>query len=98
MESGIIKEIEEIGIKGIPNIPPKAINIDQLGIDKEHINNRGHNVDLDTAKSYIKNARVSITKWNGKFEKYFSKQGAAYVNMDNNTIRTAYGKHEFDKR
>ena len=50
------------------------------------------------AKNYIDNAPVSVTRWNGRFEDYFSHQGAAYVDMQKNEIRTAYSSAEFDEK
>lgn len=79
-------------------IPQRAINVDKLGIDSEHINDRGHNVDLETAKTFIKNARVSITKRNGEFENYYSDLGAAFVNVKGNYVRTAFDVSEYDEK
>lgn len=94
----VIKDIEQIGIKGIVNIPPKKIDVDNLNFDSVHINERNHNVSLEEAKSFIKNADISLTRWNRKFENYYGKNGAAYVDVTNNLIRTAFKATEYDDK
>jgi hypothetical protein len=56
---------------------------------------RNHAVTEQEAKGFIQQADVSITKWNGQFENYYSKDGAAYVNVEGNYIRTAYKADQF---
>lgn len=97
-ESGIIKEIEVIGIKGILHIPAVSIDTSKLSIDNAHISDRNHNVDLEEAISFIDNAKVSFTRWNGKFENYYSEHGAAYVDVANNIIRTSFKSAEYDDK
>lgn len=97
-ESGIIKEIEKIGLTGKPNVPPKPIDTSKLSIDSKHIKDREHNISLDKAISFIHNADLSITKWNGQFENYYSQNGAAFVNLTKNEIRTAFCLDEYDEK
>ena len=52
-------------------------------------------LDLTEVKEYIQNAKVSRTVWQGQFERYYSINGAAYVNNENNIIRTSFAKEEF---
>lgn len=95
-ESGII---EEVGIKGEPHIPPKSIDVSKLKFDEEHINIESHhNVTFEEAVSYINSAKISLTRWNGMFEIYVSEDGATYVNLEENTIRTAYKRDQFDEK
>lgn len=95
-KSGII---EEVGIKGEPHIPPKSIDVSKLKFDEEHINIESHhNVTFEEAVSYINSAKISLTRWNGMFEIYVSEDGATYVNLEENTIRTAYKRDQFDEK
>lgn len=89
-------ELKELGIRGKIHIPAKVIDITKLWTDNEHINTeREHNVTDEEAKEFIKRARVSITRWNGKYENYYSEIGAAYVNLQGHYIRTAYSAEQF---
>ena len=94
----VIKDVEQIGIKGSVNIPPKKIDVDNLNFDSAHINERNHNVSLKEAKQLIKNADVSLSRWNGQFENYYGKNGAAYVDVSKNLIRTAFKSTEYDDK
>ena len=40
--------------------------------------------------------KLSVTVWKGKFERYFGEEGATYVDLEKNLIRTAFKKDEFD--
>lgn len=92
-----VVRLQEAGIKGEIHIPPREIDdISKYGFDDEHINvERKHNVTEQEAKQFINNAVVTITKWNGKFERFYSYDGAAYVDMEHSIIRTAYKPDEF---
>ena len=57
-----------------------------------------HNVTFEEAVSYINSAKISLTRWNGMFEIYVSEDGATYVNLEENTIRTAYKRDQFDEK
>lgn len=48
------------------------------------------------AKEWIKNAKISITVWNQHYERYIGEEGAVYVNLEQNEIRTAFSSDEFD--
>ena len=102
--NGIIREklIANIMATGITcqavNYPPKPVDVDMLSFDDEHINQeRQHGVTEDEAKAYIRNAVVSLTKWNGRYENYFALEGVVYVDVINNIIRTCYKEKEFDE-
>ena len=78
------------------HLKPKRIDIDSLSFDNEHINKeRVHNVSEEQAKRYIQEAGISVTVWNGQFERYYGREGAAYVNTLKHEIRTAYSEAEF---
>lgn len=95
----IIRQLRAIGVKGTIHSPKREIDVSTLTFDDAHINSqRQHGVTAAEAKNYIDNAPVSVTRWNGRFEDYFSHQGAAYVDMQKNEIRTAYSSAEFDEK
>ena len=97
-ESGIMEEIKNIGLKGEIHLVPTPIDVSSLSFDSSHIDERNHNVQLDEAISFINNSRVSLTRWNGKFENYYSSLGATYVDVENNLIRTAFKSEEYDEK
>ena len=95
----ILKErLKETGLRGKIHTAPTKIDLNSLTFDNAHINKeRGHKVTFEEAKSFIQKARVSETVWNGRFERYYSTEGVAYVNKNNLQIRTAYKPEQFSK-
>lgn len=80
------------------HLTPKPINTDVLGFDDEHINrDRKHNVTKEQAVDWIRQARLSVTVWNGRYERYYAADGISYVDLENKIIRTAYSAEEFDE-
>ena len=70
-----------------------------LSFDDAHINKeRGHNVTRAQAEEWIQSARVSVTVWNGRYERYFSNAGAAYVDNQQKIIRTAFPAEQYDDK
>lgn len=95
----IIKSAKDNGIKGIVDIEPKPINLDKYGFDDTHINTqREHDVTRAEAEQFVQEALVSVTRWNGRFINYYGENGAAYIDTEKKTIRTAFRKNEFDGR
>lgn len=96
-ENDIIKsELKSLGLRGVIHTKPTPIDLSMLTFDDEHINKqRSHNVTLQEAKEFIKNATFSETVWNGHFERYYSQTGVAYVNKNNLQIRTAFKTEQF---
>lgn len=98
----MMAELKKAG--GLPkaakvNIPPKAVSVADLSFDDAHINKeRGHNATREQAEAWIRNARVSVTVWNGQYERYFSNAGAAYVDTKQKAIRTAFPAEQYDDR
>ena len=79
------------------HLKPRQIDVESLSFDDAHINKeRVHNVSVAQAKQYIREAGISVTVWNRQFERYIGAEGAVYVNLAKNEIRTAYTKSEFD--
>ncbi len=94
-EKRIIKEIQNVGIKGKISLHPIIPNLDEFSFDKKHILKRGHGVTREEAERYIKTARFTTTRWNGKYVDYFSNDGAAYLDMELKSIRTAFKRDEY---
>ena len=91
-EAGNFKKAAEI------HLTPTPIDINTLGFDDTHINKeRDHSVTKEQAIQWMKDARISVTVWGGQFERYYSFEGAAYVNLEGHYIRTAYQKKQFDE-
>lgn len=87
------------GIRGVLHLEPEPIEIEALQFDDEHINlQRDHNITQEQAQEMIKNAKASVTVWNGRFERYYSDQGVIYVDREKQSIRTAFGPEEFDDK
>ncbi len=79
------------------HLTPTSIDVDSLGFDDDHINGqREHGVTSAQAKEWIKNAKISITVWNQHYERYIGEEGAVYVNLEQNEIRTAFSSDEFE--
>ena len=80
------------------HLEPTKINVDALTFDDAHINaEREHRVSEEQAKQYIRDAKISVSVWNGQFERYYGTEGAAYVNTIKHEIRTTYSRAEFDE-
>ena len=98
----IIEKLREAGgFKKTAKIrlAPVSINVESLAFDNDHINQeRVHNITEEQAKQYVRNAKISVSVWNGQFERYYSAEGAAYVDTRKNEIRTAYSSEEYDEK
>lgn len=93
----IKSELESSGIKGKISIPPMDIDVEDFGFDDEHINGeRSHGVSKSEAISFVKNARISIERWNGRFQNYYSDDGATFVDVENEQIRTSFKQEQYD--
>ena len=98
-EKDIIEEAKKLNIKGKVKYKPKAIDVRDFSFDYNHINSeRKHKVTLNQAISYMDNAVVSITRYNGNSINYYSFQGAVYIRKDLKSIRTAFKKEQYDEK
>lgn len=98
----IKKQIEEIAkkykIRGILNINPKEIDISDFKFREEHINFvRHHNVTREEAETFMKEAIVSFSRWNGKQICYFGINGSTYINIQTKEISTSYKRDDYDE-
>lgn len=92
-DENIIKELRrDAGLKGKIHITPSNLDFSTLQYDEEHIMKRNHGVSEAQAWNIIRTASISVTVWEGKFERYYSTKlnGVVYVNRGVNMIRTAY--------
>ena len=79
-----------VGKSHTVHIPPTAINPHALVYDAVHVNvERLRNITAAEAVSFVKDAKVSVRVW-GPYERYFSESGAAYVDLEQGLIRTAF--------
>lgn len=94
----IIADFKSTNFNGEIHIPPREIDVNSLSFDKMHILDGDHDVNFKSAKQYIKDAKISVTKnVKGKeFENYYGDKGATYVNITDNLIRTSFPKKEFN--
>lgn len=93
-------EIKSTGMRGEIELHPKEkVDVSEFSFDDKHINTeRDHNVSRDDAERFIQEADVSISRWNGRFINYYSRDGAVFVDVENKNIRTAFRKEKFDER
>lgn len=95
----IKSEIKDAGIKGKVDLRAQKIDVSDYSFDEKHINkDRLHSVSRGDAERFIREADVSVTKWNGRFVNYYGPNGATFVDVENNNIRTAFRKEQFDER
>ena len=89
--------LKEAGIKGVAKVNPEKLDVSGYTYDTDHINaERSHMVSREEAERFIKESDVSLTRWNGRFVNYYSKDGATYVDVENKSIRTSFSSREFD--
>ena len=92
----IIRDYLNLHSKAIISISPKKIKTNNLLFDDIHINTeRDRGISREEAISWINNSIFSVNVWNGKFERFFSKEGAVYVDLENQLIRTAFSYAEY---
>lgn len=83
-------------INGKLIMEPKQLNLDNYTFDDEHINKeRDHKVTKEEAVSFMKNAKFALSRWNGAYMNYYSREGSVYIHLESKTIRTAFRRSEF---
>ena len=93
-----IREVGNLAKQAKIHLIPRPVNIDALDFDDAHVNQeRGHNVTREEAVQWIRQAAISVTVWNGRYERYYSADGVTYVDLENKLIRTAYTAGQFDE-
>ena len=95
----IKEEIKQAGLKGEVNLNPEKVDVSGFSFDDSHINGeREHRVTREDAERFIQEADVALKRWKGRFINYYGPNGAVYVDMENNNIRTAFTKDEYDEK
>ena len=80
-------------------IKPPLLNFSQLEFDHKHINDiRGHGVTKDKAISYMQNAKVVLSRWEGTQLIYCSDEGTCYVDPHKQMITTAFSREQYDEK
>ena len=97
----IIQEIKQITKRPNAKVElefEKPRNLDKYEFDYNHVNlEREHKVNKSEAIEFIKESKVKMTVWQGRYENYYSDNGATYIDTKDKKIRTAYKKEEYDK-
>lgn len=97
----VYKAVKNTRIYGSVIVPPVRItNWSDLTIDSAHILKRKHDVSLEEAQYFIRKARFCLLRTTQKgemFINFYSSMGTAYLRADDNLIRTAYKRKEFDE-
>lgn len=95
----IIKaEMRQAGFRGNIDLHPQIPSVKELKFDDAHINEqRQHGVTESEAKEFIQKAKFSVSRWNGQFTNFYSAHGAAYVDNEAQTIRTAFRNDQYDE-
>lgn len=91
-----VVRLKEAKIKGKIHIPPLTVdNLEGIEFNAHHTNEESrHNVTKEEALSFIKEAKVTIVRWNGASINFYSEKGATY--LLNGEIRTAFHNSQFD--
>lgn len=95
----VYRAVTDTGIYGTVRVPPETIDPSSLPLDTEHVIAHGHSATEDEARGFIHKALFSIrrTHQSGKhFVNYYSKAGAAYVDVDSQVITTAFKEEQYD--
>lgn len=92
----VIQKVLQLKDVSQVHIPSIKVDTQKLSFDYEHINaEREHNVLPEQAAEWIQQAKISVTVWNGRYERFYSDNGTVYVDMMNSRIRTAFAKEEY---
>ena len=93
-----MKAAKENKIRGELTLNPSKIDITHYDFDDEHINKeRKHNVNKEDAQRFIKQAKVSFTRWKGKYVCYVGSEGSTYVDTQKKKIGTCFKRDEYDE-
>ena len=92
------KAQEQSGITGKLFWGSLPLDISKLSFDAEHTRTKHPTVTNADALNYINKALVTITRNKGEWQNYYSADGAAFVNVGTNVIRTAFTKEDFDEK
>lgn len=78
------------------HLTPTPIDAKFLSFDEKHINiEREHKVAREQAIQWIHDAKISVTVWNGQYERYYGVDGTVYIDKIKSLIRTAYSSEQY---
>ena len=80
--------------------PPPIMDLRRFIFDAAHTqgDKHPHDVTEQEARKFIDEARFVIARYGGNSYNYYGSQGAAFVRMDLQTIRTAFKAEEYDEK
>lgn len=91
-----IRRAGNLGKAAQIHLHPNRIEVSSFDFDNKHINaDRSHEVTREQAEQWIREALISVTVWNGEFERYYGYYGTVYVNLKSKLIRTAYSQDQY---
>ena len=92
-------EIKKTGMRGEISLRPEKLDVSGFTFDDAHINKeKEHQVTRSEAEQYVREADVAFKKWNGRFVNYYGPNGAVFVDTENQNIRTAFRREQYDER
>ena len=93
----IESELRDAGIRGKIDFDVKKTDISNFKFDNSHINkDRHHNVSRKDIDQIMKESDILIERWNGRFRNYYGPNGAVYIDVEKENIRTAFWADEYD--
>jgi hypothetical protein len=98
LSAKITAEMNAVGMKGVASVPPVQVDTSKFRFDAEHVKERKHGVSEDEARDFIRDASVSVMRWDGQSIRYYGKDGAAFVRPEEALISTAFRYGEYDAR
>lgn len=98
LSAKITAEMNAAGMKGVASVPPIRVDTSNFRFDAEHVKERKHGVSEAEARDFIRDASISITRWNGQSIRYYGRNGAAFVRPEEALISTAFRYCEYDAR
>ena len=94
-----IKEVKEsLRIKGELVVGRKPIDVGDYSVDFKHISERGRDISFNEIKEYVNNAVFALVRWNGKSVNYYSEKGAAFLDVEDKKVRTAFSNDDYDDK
>ena len=95
----IIAEIKKIRMRGEISLYPEKLDVSGFSFDDVHINqHRIHKVTREEAVKFVRDAKFTLTRWEGEFTNYYGAEGATYVDNKNKQIKTAFKKEQYDEK
>ncbi len=93
----IIKLAKAHKIRGEIDLSYRIPETTDFKFDDKHINaGRDHNVTKEEAQKFIADSKVMFTRWKGQYQCYFATEGATYIDVKNQNIRTSFKRAEYD--